>query len=140
MVFLRKPKKKRAVNKPKVNLITSFRHAIDGVVYVVSHERNAQIHFVVALLVIALAVWLQLSILQWALVLLAIGLVFTSEMLNTVVELLVDLSTQEIHPLAKHAKDVAAGAVFLMAVVAVVIGFLVLGPPLLNRLLHIMLG
>lgn len=122
------------MNKPRVRLITSFGHAIDGVVYVVSHERNAQIHFVVSLVAIALSIWLQLSIWQWALVLLAIGLVFTSEMLNTVVELLVDLSTQEIHPLAKHAKDVAAGAVLLMAVVSAAIGFLVLGPPLLSRL------
>jgi diacylglycerol kinase len=122
------------VNKPRVKLVTSFGHAFDGVVYVVVHERNAQIHFIVSLLVIALSIWLELNILQWALVLLAIGLVFTSEMLNTVVELLVDLSTQEIHPLAKHAKDVAAGAVLLMAVVSATIGFLVLGPPLLSRL------
>ena len=122
------------MNKPRVRLITSFGNAIDGVVYVVSHERNAQIHFVVSLAVIALGIWLKLNIWQWALVLLAIGLVFTSEMLNTVVELLVDLSTQEIHPLAKHAKDVAAGAVLLMAVVSAAIGFLVLGPPLLSRL------
>jgi diacylglycerol kinase len=122
------------VNKCKVKLITSFRHALDGVVFVVVHERNARIHFVTSLVVIALSIWLQLNILQWALVLLAIGLVFTSEMLNTVVELMVDLSTQEIHPLAKHAKDVAAGAVLLMAVVSASIGFLVLGPPLLQRL------
>jgi diacylglycerol kinase len=122
------------VNKPRVKFAISARHAFDGVIYVVGHERNAQIHVVVALVVIALSAWLQLDLLQWALVLLAIGLVFTSEMLNTVVELLVDLSTQKIHPLAKHAKDVAAGAVLLMALVSAVIGFLVLGPPLWNRL------
>ncbi|MHB1357477.1 MAG: diacylglycerol kinase family protein [Anaerolineae bacterium] len=120
--------------KPRVKLVTSFCHAIDGVVYVVVHERNAQIHFIVSLAVLALSFWLQLSLLEWALVLLAIGLVFTSEMFNTVVELLVDLSTQEIHPLAKHAKDVAAGSVLLMAIVSAAIGFLVLGPPLLDRL------
>ena len=128
------------MNNPRVKLLASFGHAIDGVVYVVKNERNAQIHFVISLVVIALSIWLQLNLLQWALVLLAIGLVFASEMLNTVVELLVDLSTQEIHPLAKHAKDVAAGAVFLMAVVSAVIGFLVLGPPLLNRLSLIIMG
>src|SRR5450756_1911987 len=87
MITLKNPRKRRTVNKPRVRLITSFGHAIDGVVYVVSHERNAQIHFVVSLVAIALSIWLQLSIWQWALVLLAIGLVFTSEMLNTVVEL-----------------------------------------------------
>jgi diacylglycerol kinase len=122
------------VTKPRVKLTTSFKHAYDGVVYVVGRERNAQIHFVVSLAVIALSIWLQLSLFQWVLVLLAIGLVFTSEMLNTVVELLVDLSTQEFHPLAKHAKDVAAGSVLLMAVVSAIIGFLVLGPQLLSRL------
>lgn len=122
------------MNKPRVKLITSFGYAINGVVYVIKHERNAQIHFVVSLVVIAFSIWLQLSIWQWALVLLAIGLVFTSEMLNTVVELLVDLSTEEMHPLAKHAKDVAAGTVLLMAFMSAVIGFLVLGPPLLSRL------
>lgn len=140
MISLKNPRKKQAVNKPRVKLITSFGNAIDGAVYVVSHERNAQIHFVVSLAVIALGIWLKLNIWQWALVLLAIGLVFTSEMLNTVVELLVDLSTQEIHPLAKHAKDVAAGAVLLMAVVSAAIGFLVLGPPLLSRLSLIIIG
>lgn len=140
MISLKNPRKKQAVNKPRVKLITSFGNAIDGAVYVVSHERNAQIHFVVSLAVIALGIWLKLNIWQWALVLLAIGLVFTSEMLNTVVELLVDLSTQEIHPLAKHAKDVAAGAVLLMAVVSATIGFLVLGPPLLSRLSLIIIG
>ena len=77
---------------------------------------------------------MRLDILRWALLLLAIGLVFTAEMLNTVVEVLIDLQIHEVHPLAKTAKDVAAGAVLLMALVAAAIGIVVLGPPLIKAL------
>lgn len=116
------------------SLLSSFRHAFEGMWYVIIHERNARIHFCVALGVILLAALLRLDMLRWALLLLAIGLVFTAEMLNTAVEVLVDLLIHEVHPLAKTAKDVAAGAVLLMALVAVVIGIVVLGPPLIKAL------
>ncbi len=117
-----------------VSLLSSFKHAFDGVRYVLVQERNARIHFCVAIGVVALAAILHLDVSRWALLLLAIGLVFTAEMVNTAVEILVDLAVQQIHPMAKAAKDVAAGAVLLMAVVEVVIGIIVLSPPLFAQL------
>ncbi|MHB9031660.1 MAG: diacylglycerol kinase family protein [Anaerolineae bacterium] len=119
------------VKKQPIKFLTSVKHALDGVWHVIQQERNARIHLVIACLVIILAILLRLDILHWLLLLVAIGLVFTAEMLNTVVEILVDLTVQEVHPMAKTAKDVAAGAVLLMAVVAAVIGIFVFGPPLL---------
>lgn len=118
----------------KSGLLLGFRHAIDGVCYVLRTERNARIHFVVAAIVIALAAWVQLTTLEWALVILAIALVFAGEMINTVTELVVDMITQEYHPLAKYAKDVAAGTILVAAIDAAAVGILVLGPRLWCKL------
>ena len=116
------------------DLLTSFRHAFSGVWYVLRTQRNARIHLTVALVVIALGLWLGLSYAEWAIIVLTIGLVLAAESFNTVAEAAVDLATAERHPLAKIAKDVAAGAVLLMAITAVVVGLLILGPPLWRAL------
>jgi len=116
------------------DLLTSFRHAFSGVWYVLRTQRNARIHLTVALVVIALGLWLGLSYAEWAIIVLTIGLVLAAESFNTVAEAVVDLATAERHPLAKIAKDVAAGAVLLMAITAVVVGLLILGPPLWRAL------
>jgi len=121
--------------QPSSDLLTSFRHAFSGVWYVVRTQRNARIHLTVALVVIALGLWLGLSYTEWAVIVLTIGLVLAAEAFNTVAEAAVDLATAERHPLAKIAKDVAAGAVLLMAITAVVVGLLILGPPLWRTLL-----
>jgi len=98
-------------------------------------QRNARIHLSVALLVIALGLWLGLNRTEWAIIILTIGLVLAAESFNTVAEAAVDLATAEYHPLAKIAKDVAAGAVLLTAITAIVVGLLILGPPLWKTLL-----
>jgi diacylglycerol kinase (ATP) len=121
--------------QPSSDLLTSFRHAFSGVWYVVRTQRNARIHLTVALVVIALGLWLGLSYTEWAVIVLTIGLVLAAEAFNTVAEAAVDLATAERHPLAKIAKDVAAGAVLLMAITAVLVGLLILGPPLWRTLL-----
>jgi diacylglycerol kinase len=99
--------------------------------HVLRTQRNARIHLSLALVVIVLGLWLGLSRIEWAI----IGLVLAAESFNTVAEAAVDLATAEYHPLAKIAKDVAAGAVLLMAITAVVVGLLILGPPLWAALL-----
>ena len=78
-----------------------------------------------------MGLWLRLDAVRWAVLVLTISLVFFAEMVNTVVEVIVDLVTPEYHPLAKVAKDVSAGAVLVTAMAAVVVGLLILGPPLL---------
>lgn len=120
------------------DLLTSFKHAFSGVWYVLRTQRNARIHLTLALVVIALGLWLGLSYTEWAVIVLTIGLVLAAESFNTVAEAAVDLATAERHPLAKIAKDVAAGAVLLVAITAVVVGLLILGPPLWRALLAIL--
>jgi diacylglycerol kinase len=112
------------------NLLTSFRYAFAGLWYLLRTQRNARIHVSISLVIVALGLWLGLSTTQWAVIALTIGVVLVAESFNTVIEVIVDLVTEEYHPLAKIAKDAAAGAVLLMAMISVVIGLLILGPPL----------
>jgi len=98
--------------------------------YVIRTQRNAKIHLAITLAVIVLGLFLKLTAIQWAVLVVTIGLVLFAEMLNTVIESLVDLVSPDYHPLAKIAKDAAAGAVFILAIMAVIVGLLILGPPL----------
>jgi diacylglycerol kinase (ATP) len=116
-------------------LLTSFKYAFSGMWHVLRTQRNARVHLSLALVVIVLGLWLGLSRIEWAIIVLTIGLVLAAESFNTVAEAAVDLATAEYHPLAKIAKDVAAGAVLLMAITAVIVGLLILGPPLWAALL-----
>ncbi len=116
-------------------LLDSFRYAFAGLKYALQTQRNTRIHLLVAGAVIVTGLWLGLTLTQWAVLVLTIGLVLASEMLNTVAETLVDLVSPGYHPLAKVIKDVTAGAVLLMAFFSVIVGMLVLGPPLWERLL-----
>ena len=118
----------------------SFRYAIRGWWFVLRTQRNAWIHVVVAAVVFALSFWLRLDGRDWALIILATAMVFTAEFLNTAIEAVVDLASPQKHPLAKVGKDVGAGAVLIAAVAAVLIGALVLGPPLWARLSAIIAG
>ena len=116
------------------SLKASFGHALSGLAYVIAHERNARIHLAAAVAVLSLAAWLRLAPQEWAVIIIAVALVFAGEMLNTVVEVVVDMITLRDHPLAKRAKDVAAGAVLVAAIAAAAMGLVVLGPHLLQRL------
>jgi diacylglycerol kinase len=122
---------------PKGNLISSLRHAFEGLRYVLLIERNARVHLAVAVLVILVSFWLELSRVEWSLMIIAISLVFVGEMLNTVVEITIDLITLDHHPLAKHAKDVAAGAILFSAFAAAMLGLIILGPRLWQKLASI---
>jgi diacylglycerol kinase len=114
--------------------IDSFRHAFAGWAYVLRTQRNSWIHAAFTVGVVGVGLWLQLDLLSWALIVVAIGLVWMAEFTNTALEAVVDLASPDLHPLAKSGKDVAAAAVLTAAATAVVIGFLVLGPPLLDKL------
>jgi diacylglycerol kinase len=110
----------------------SFSFAGQGVWHVVRTERNMRVHLMAASAAVAAGLVLRISAVDWACVLAAIGLVLTAEALNTVVEALVDLCTDEFHPLAKIAKDVAAGAVLISSVAALGVGIAVFLPRLLS--------
>ncbi len=115
-------------------MIESFQHAFEGLGYALRTQRNARIHVSIAVAVVLLGLALRLEPVEFAILTLTIGFVFVSELFNTVVETVIDLVTEEYHPLARQAKDVAAGAVLASSVAAVVVGLLVLGPPLLRLL------
>ncbi len=115
------------------NLLESFRFAFAGLWYALRTQRNTRIHLIIAMGVIALGLWLGLAPTQWAVLALTIGFVLVSEMLNTVAETLIDLVSPGYHPLAKIVKDVTAGAVLLGAIISVIVGLLILGPPLWER-------
>jgi diacylglycerol kinase (ATP) len=109
-------------------VIKSFRYALEGLKYTVVTQRNMRIHFLVALGVLVLSLYLPLSKLEVLLLFVAIILVIFAELINTAIEKVVDMVTEEFHPLAKIAKDVAAGAVLLTAGLAIVIGISIFYP------------
>ncbi len=110
--------------------IAAIGHALRGWQYVLKTQHNAWIHSVVATMVILLGFWLQIPPHDWAVLVLAIAMVFTAEFINTAIEAVVDLASPQKHPLAKVGKDVGAGAVLVAALAGVLIGLLILGPPL----------
>ena len=112
----------------------SVHYAFAGWWFVVRTQRNAWIHAVVSVAVVLVSFWLQLAARDWAVIVMAIALVWTAEFLNTALEAVVDLASPQQHYLARVGKDVGAAAVLIAAVSAALIGFLVLGPPLWNRL------
>jgi len=98
-------------------------------------QRNSWIHSTATVCVIALGLWLGLSFVQWAILVLTIGLVWMAEFVNTALEAVVDLASPDIHPLARVGKDVGAAAVLVAAITSVVVGLLILGPAVWAKLL-----
>lgn len=118
------------------NLFVSFQYAGQGVSYAFRTQRNFRIHAVAGLLVVGLALGLGLSAVEVAVIILTAGVVMTMELLNTALESVVDLTVQQTyHELAKIAKDCAAAAVLLSAIMAVLVAVCLLLPPLWQRLL-----
>jgi diacylglycerol kinase (ATP) len=108
----------------------SFRHAFRGWWYVIRTQKNAWIHAVITILVILLGLFLGLPIRDWAVLFVTISMVWTAEFLNSALEAVVDLASPTQHPLAKVGKDVGAAAVLIAAFASVVVGLMILGPPL----------
>ena len=113
-----------------VSLLRSFGFALEGISYLIRTQRSARIELVIGVIVIALALWLGISALEWAVLGLAITCVLAFEALNTAMELAVTLASPARHPQAKAAKDVSAAMVLIAAAGAVVVGLAILGPPL----------
>ena len=113
---------------------SAFGHAFRGWWYVLNTQHNAWIHTTVAIIVLMLGLWLKLTARDWGVLVLTIAMVFMAEFLNTAIEAVVDLASPVHHPLAKVGKDVGAGAVLVASLAAVLIGLLVLGPPLWQKI------
>src|SRR5512145_809028 len=114
--------------------IASFGHAFHGWAYVIRNEKNAWIHAIATICVVIVATWLNIPLHDWAMLVIVVAMVWASEFLNTTIEAVVDLASPVHHPLAKVGKDVGAAAVLVAALSAILIGLLILGPPLWLRL------
>ena len=108
--------------------IRSFKFAFAGIWTMVRTQHNAWVHAVATVAVVTAGLLFTVSAAEWCWLVLAIMAVWTAEALNTAFEFLADAASPGFHPLVKHSKDVAAGAVLISAIGAIVIGVLVLGP------------
>ena len=113
-------------------LYKSFGYAFQGIFNTIRTERNIKIHCAAAILVTIFGIWLQISKTEWMICFILFGLILALELVNTAVEATVDLFTEERKPLAKKAKDAAAGAVLIVAIFAAVICILIFIPKLLD--------
>jgi diacylglycerol kinase len=108
--------------------ILSFVYAGRGIKSVFMTETNMKIHLVITAVVIACGFVFKINITEWCLCLLCMALVIGGEMLNTAIENIVNLASPEFHPLAGKAKDIAAGAVLICAIISVIVGCLIFLP------------
>jgi diacylglycerol kinase (ATP) len=129
--MIKKPKKE--AEQFVKGRIGSFAAAFQGLFFVLKTQKNAWIHLAATILVIAVSAFLGISRYEWVAILLVIGLVWMAEFLNTAFEVIVDLASPEIHPLAKISKDVGAASVLIAAFLAVLIGGLILIPAFLEK-------
>lgn len=105
-----------------------FFYAVRGIFYGYQTERNLRFHVFAAVLVVFFAVFFQISRMEWLFLIFAIGTVISLELINSAVERVVDLVTEEYHELAKVAKDLAAGAVMVSAIASAIIGICIFTP------------
>lgn len=112
-------------NKEHPTFLRSFGYAIEGFITAVRTERNIKVQLTVGVATFVAGVVVGLNWLEWSIVAICIGLVLFGELVNTSIEAIVDLATQEMHPLAKRAKDIAAASVFVLSVTAAIVGVIV---------------
>jgi diacylglycerol kinase len=112
----------------------SFRHAFEGWGYALRTQPNTWIHAAFTLAVILVCAWLRLPPRDFAIIIVTISFVWAAELFNTALEAAIDLASPDPHPLAKAGKDAAAGAVLVAALGAILIGLLILGPPLWDKI------
>lgn len=115
-------------------VVRSFYFAFAGIWFMVRTQRNARVEILAGLVICGLAMWVGASRIEWAILLLTMAMVLILEGVNTAIEAAVDLASPEMHPLAKSAKDLAAGMVLIASAASVGVGLLILGPPIWARL------
>lgn len=115
----------------KSNFFESVGHALDGIEYTINHERNFKIEVIFAILVSIMGFILKVNIIEWLILVLAIAIVLTLELVNTSIERTVDLVTKDYKELAKIAKDVSASAVLIMSLFSIIIGIIIFLPKII---------
>ena len=112
----------------------SIKYSLDGLFYAYRYEQSLWIHGFAVLLAVILGFVFQIRLAEWAIIFIALVIILALELINTAIEAAVDLTTTEIHPLAKVAKDCGSAASFVMSIVSIVISLFVFGPYLLDVL------
>ena len=118
------------------NFFGALKNAINGIIYTWKTQRNLKIQLCIALMAILLGILFQISSTEWMILIITIFIVGITELFNTAIEKVVDLYTEEYNEKAKIAKDVAAGAVLLMAVCSVFVGIILFGTKILEMILR----
>lgn len=116
----------------KKRLINSFKYAFQGLKYAFIYEQNLTVHVLATILVVIFGFLFKISVLEWLVLFLIIGLVIATELINTSIEATIDLITDEINPVAKVAKDTAAAAVLVFGFTALFVGALIFIPKIFN--------
>lgn len=110
------------------DIISSFRYSMWGLAYVIKTQKHMKFHFLAGILILLFSWFLHLSKIEFLILTFAIFFVLVTEMVNTAIEITVDIKTQRKNPLARISKDVAAGCVLLASLNAVIVGLVILGP------------
>jgi diacylglycerol kinase len=114
--------------------LKSLSYALAGWLYMLRWQKNTRLQAVASILIMAIAFWLQIDRVSWAILILTITIVWMAEFLNAAVEAVINLASPELHPMAKVGKDVASAAVLLGVIASILVGVLLLGPPLVDKL------
>ena len=129
MKWISKGKKKKYGIK---RFLGSFAHAVSGIISAFKTEQNLLFDVICAIIVVILGFILKLSGVEFAIILLVIGLVITVELINTSIEYVVDMAMPEIHPLAKLSKDISASAVLISSIIAFIVGLIIYLPKIIE--------
>lgn len=119
------------MTEERKKIINSFKYAFEGIKSSLKTERNIKIHFSMMVLVIVAGILLDISTYEWMICIILFGMVIGGELINTAIEEVTDLVTTEINPKAKLAKDIAAGAVLIMAITSAIIGLIIFIPKII---------
>ena len=112
--------------------LNSIKYSFQGLAYAYRFEQSCWIHALLTMVGIILGIIFKIKFSEWAILLIALGAVLSVELMNTAIEAAVDLTTTEIHPLAKIAKDCGSAATFVMSIVSAIISLFVFSPYILE--------
>lgn len=128
MKWMSKDKRKKYSLKRFFN---SFKYAGSGIISAFKTEQNLTAHTIFTIVVLLMSYFFKISVLELCLILFAIGLVISLELINTAIEYTIDMSMPNINPLAKLGKDIASGAVLFSAIIALIIGIIIFIPKII---------
>ncbi len=114
--------------------IKSFGYAFEGLKFAFKYEQNMLAHILATVLVVLFGIIFHISIIEWLFIVLVIGLVIATELINTSIEAAIDLTCPKIHPLAKIAKDTASAAVLVFAITAIIVAIIIFVPKIIALL------